>query len=74
MRKPDYAIRSRLIEELTRLFPDHITMAHTLGLQVRQARDWWYQNCTPSASNFAMLDKHGVNIYYVITGQVKPDV
>lgn len=76
MRKPDYVIRNRLIEELSKVFPDHINLAHVCGVSVRQARDWWNLECTPSATNLNMLDGHGIDIYYVITGKraVKSDV
>ena len=76
MRKPTHDIKERSVEELRRVFGDHINMAHKCGILSPQACRWWDGEQVPSAVSMRVLDQHGVDIYYIITGKrmVKTDV
>ena len=69
MRKIDTDIKQRCSEELRRVFCDHINLAHLCGFQVRQTLPWWYGETVPSATSMRILDTHGIDIYYIITGK-----
>lgn len=72
MRKPDINIRKRCAEELRRVYNSHFDLAHDCGFVVTQARTWWFEEAVPSSVSLRVLDEHGVDIYYIITGKRNP--
>lgn len=69
MRNTNLAMRSRCLEELKKIAPDHVTLARRYGFQTNQTRLWWYEENIPSAPSLAKLHTLGVDIYYIITGE-----
>ncbi len=74
MRRTDFDIRHRCAEELQRVFPSDAALARQCGFGLQQAQNWLSCYQVPSAVSLRVLDQHGVDIYYIITGKRNPAV
>lgn len=69
MKRKDYAMHDRLIEELDKIGNSNISIAQRVGCCKRIVSSWYCGYNIPSAYHLKGLYLAGVDIIYVLTGK-----